>query len=86
MGLDSLNPPPPPPTPDSATPLQSNQATPRASTITPHFPLPSAHDTAQRKIYALADEGRTPREIAQTLNASPGEVELILNLRAQSKT
>ncbi|MFQ5429892.1 MAG: hypothetical protein ACE5E1_06240 [Phycisphaerae bacterium] len=37
-----------------------------------------------RRIYAMADEGRTPVEIARALHQNVGEVELILNLRAQS--
>jgi hypothetical protein len=39
-------------------------------------------DPAQREIYSLADEGRTPREIAARLNRPDGEVELILALRS----
>ena len=72
--------------PDPESPPHPNAAARRVPSITPHFPLPSAQAAAQRRIYDLADEGRTPREIAQALNASPGEVELILNLREQSRT
>jgi hypothetical protein len=32
-------------------------------------------------VYALADEGRPPREIAARLNRPSGEIELILALR-----
>ncbi len=42
---------------------------------------PSPHDRRQR-IYALADAGRSPVEIARELGTQPGEVELILNLRS----
>jgi len=37
-----------------------------------------------RRLYELADAGRTPVEIARELNQSVGEVELILNLRPQA--
>ena len=79
--------PPPPPTGPTAPGSDPCHRTAdlRTPTITPHFPLPSAQDAIQRQIYDLADEGHTPRQIAQTLHASPGEVELILNLRQQSK-
>jgi hypothetical protein len=36
-------------------------------------------------IYELADKGKTPREIAQQLGTTPGEVELILNLRGSQR-
>jgi len=38
-------------------------------------------DAKYQPIYILADQGKTPREIAQELGTPPGEVELILNLR-----
>lgn len=38
----------------------------------------------QRKIYGLADAGRTAVEIAQQTGQNPGEVELILALRRQA--
>ncbi len=40
--------------------------------------LPSDHDT----IFRLADQGRTPTQIALELDRPIGQVELILNLRA----
>lgn len=38
-------------------------------------------DERHRQIYNLADQGRTPVQIAQELGTTTGEVELILNLR-----
>lgn len=38
-------------------------------------------DPRHREVYTLADEGRTPQEIAQRLDRPQGEVELILALR-----
>lgn len=38
-------------------------------------------DATHRRIYALADQGREPVEIARALQQSVGEVELILKLR-----
>jgi len=43
-----------------------------------------ADDPAYTPIYALADQGKSPREIAQHLNRQPGEIELILALRPRS--
>ncbi|HWL94943.1 MAG TPA: hypothetical protein VNT79_15595 [Phycisphaerae bacterium] len=37
-------------------------------------------------VYALADQGRTPLEIAQSLSRAVGEVELILHLRRRTTT
>ena len=42
---------------------------------------PARHDPRHLEVYTLADEGRTPRQIAQHLNRPDGEVELILALR-----
>jgi hypothetical protein len=42
---------------------------------------PAGQDPAYAPIYALADKGKTPREIAQELGRQPGEIELILALR-----
>ena len=42
---------------------------------------PAGQDPAYAPIYALADRGKSPREIAQELGRQPGEVELILALR-----
>jgi hypothetical protein len=41
----------------------------------------SALDPRNVQVYALADQGRTPLEIAQQLNRPSGEIELILALR-----
>jgi hypothetical protein len=42
---------------------------------------PPEVDPAYQPIYALADRGKSPREIAQELGRQPGEIELILALR-----
>jgi hypothetical protein len=55
---------------------------------TPREPAPEAAmepeihpDPRHADIYALADQGRTPQEIARQLNLPSGEIELILALR-----
>ena len=45
---------------------------------------PAAQDPAYEPIYALADRGRSSREIAQELGRQPGEIELILALRQRA--
>jgi septal ring factor EnvC (AmiA/AmiB activator) len=45
-------------------------------------PAATIIDTRHERICALSDEGFTCAQIAQRLSESPGEVELILNLRA----
>ncbi|UCD27356.1 MAG: hypothetical protein JSV03_09510 [Planctomycetota bacterium] len=42
------------------------------------------HEARHAVIYELADAGFTPVQIAKDLGKSPGEVELILNLRKQA--
>jgi hypothetical protein len=42
-----------------------------------------AEDPAYRPIYDLADRGKSSREIAQELGRQPGEIDLILALRAR---
>jgi hypothetical protein len=44
----------------------------------------SAHDARHTVIYELADAGFSPIEIARDLGRTPGEVELILNLRKKT--
>ena len=45
-------------------------------------PLPSMAETSPHgPVYELADQGRTPRQIAQQLDRPYGEIELILALR-----
>jgi len=46
----------------------------------------SGHDIRHTVVYELADAGLTPIEIARDLGKTPGEVELILNLRKQTAT
>ena len=44
---------------------------------------PAAPDPWHARVYDLADQGRSPREIAQQVGRPSGEVELILALRAK---
>jgi DNA-binding NarL/FixJ family response regulator len=73
----------PAPTGNSAVPVREHFAAPATGGPAP---VPTSHptDPRQKSIYALADQGRSPREIAQELGTSPGEVELILNLRRRT--
>jgi hypothetical protein len=45
---------------------------------------PATEDPAYAPIYALADRGKSSREIAQELGRQPGEIELILALRQRA--
>jgi hypothetical protein len=47
-------------------------------------PRPPSHDPRHAEVYALADEGRAPSEIAARLNRPNGEIELILALRPRA--
>ncbi len=51
-------------------------------------PVPDAeaHDLRHEIVYELADAGLTPIEIARDTGKTPGEIELILNLRKQGNT
>jgi hypothetical protein len=57
---------------DSAPPAAPVEETPE---------LESPPDPRHAEVYALADQGRSPGEIARSLNRPNGEVELILALR-----
>ncbi len=63
--------------PDSLT--LTNQHAASSTSAAPSAPA----DPRRAQIYSLADQGRSPREIAQLLSTQPGEIELILNLRPQ---
>jgi hypothetical protein len=45
----------------------------------------ATEDPAYQPIFALADRGKSSREIAQELGRQPGEIELILALRQRQK-
>ncbi len=49
----------------------------------PREPSPAAN-TRHQSVYALADAGRTPVEIAQEVGQTTGEIELILALRRKA--
>jgi hypothetical protein len=59
--------------PASFAPQPGESSAPVFETVPP--------DTRHVEVYNLADQGRTPGEIAQQLNRPSGEVELILALR-----
>lgn len=74
----------PPPTPSTPLTDMSATAAPPATTPLPESDKPeSPPDPRHGEIYALADQGRSPIEIARHLNRPNGEVELILALRPQ---
>jgi methyl-accepting chemotaxis protein len=73
-----------------STTSQSTMAQPQAATAETAASAPasiasSLHELDPRhaEVYALADEGRPPREIAAQLNRPSGEIELILALRTR---
>lgn len=49
-------------------------------------PDTEAYDLRHEIVYELADAGLTPIEIARDTGKTPGEIELILNLRKQIDT
>lgn len=60
------------------TVTQTSAARPASASSTEH----AAHaDPVHRRIWALADDGMPPMDIARSLNQPVGQVELILNLR-----
>ena len=66
-----------------ARPATSVAAAPRSDSYDPgHAPAsPGEGDPLTREVYALADQGRGPTDIARQLNEHVGKVELILALR-----
>jgi len=65
-------------------PRQSHDESPAETASTLSMPLEAPIDPRHAEIYALADQGRRPIEIAQQLGRPSGEVELILALRAET--
>lgn len=59
----------------------ANQADQADQAARPRPAPTSANDAQHAVVYELADAGKTPIEIARQLGRTPGEVELILNLR-----
>jgi hypothetical protein len=57
-----------------------------SASLTPVAPPPPSDRTDPRheRIYALADQGLSPRDIARELGRPTGEIELILALRPQA--
>jgi hypothetical protein len=56
-------------------------ADPPSAPLAGDFNADVAADTRHQVVYELADAGFTPVDIARDLGKTPGEVELILNLR-----
>jgi hypothetical protein len=54
---------------------------PAAEPLAPQPPAETPPDPRHADIYSMADQGRSPHEIARLLNRPNGEVELILALR-----
>ncbi|MGD8451427.1 MAG: hypothetical protein PVJ57_06375 [Phycisphaerae bacterium] len=63
-----------------APPAAAPPAKPSADPVAVNPDLLPRHETAQR-VYALADRGATPIQIAEETDLPLGEVELLLNLR-----
>jgi len=64
------------------SPLPGVPAPAPISPITPAAPE-TPPDPRHAEVYSMADQGRSPHEIARKLNRPNGEVELILALRPQ---
>lgn len=65
---------------------REERGTPRPTPSEPAVAAPAANDRptpdpVHRRVWALADDGMPPVEIARSLNQPVGQVELILNLR-----
>ncbi|SRR5690606_13580587 len=71
-----------PPGPSPADPPAG--ASPEPAAADPAPTAPDAIDPRHADVYALADEGLGPQDIAHRLNRPSGEVELILALRPTS--
>jgi hypothetical protein len=78
--LGNANRPADDPHPDDSAPDSPPVVPAPASESTPE-PVETPPDPRHAEIYALADQGRTPWEIARSLDRPNGEVELILALR-----
>jgi hypothetical protein len=70
--------------------LKAATGSPGSTVLTPASPLPvpplspeTPPDPRHAEVYLMADQGRSPQEIARKLNRPNGEVELILALRLQ---
>ncbi len=72
--------------PSAASSVIAKPAAPARSATTdlqpPPYGMQSRADARTQRIYDLADQGLTPREIAQRLEDHVGEVDLILQLRS----
>lgn len=68
--------------PPGAAPASRMQGTAPADELIAPLRAPPAPDPRHAEVYALADEGLSPREVARRLGRPNGEIELILALRS----
>lgn len=68
----------------SESPGSADHGALRAVTPPPSAMPAAVEDSQHREVYALADRGKNPREIAQQVGKQPGEIELILALRPRA--
>jgi hypothetical protein len=71
----------PGPTPDPTPALA--ESTPKAEppAFEPSLALPDESDARHQQVYAMADQGRSPSDIARQIDRPRGEIDLILALR-----
>jgi hypothetical protein len=68
---------------EAITPSSAAPVTPAVVPDAPQMKPETPPDPRHGEIYALADQGRSPQEIARQLDRPNGEVELILALRSR---
>jgi hypothetical protein len=66
---------------NASTAVEESRETAPASPAATSLPAETPPDPRHAEIYAMADSGRSPHEIARSLDRPNGEVELILALR-----
>ena len=66
---------------DESTPAAAHSPAAPTAAPAPADGRDLAHDERHRRVYELADQDKTPMQIASELDQTVGEVELILNLR-----
>ncbi len=70
---------------DDLESIQDGRATPPLTPVeksgTPPFAVAGSHLDLRKQVEMMSDYGYTPRQIAQSLNITQGEVDLMLNLR-----
>jgi hypothetical protein len=70
----------------AAAPAPAAEVAPEPEAVT-NSPTPIAkYQELRGAVWAMADQGKSPSDIAQALNVPRGEVQLLLNLRAKKVT